>query len=81
MALMKLPEASPISLLSPFFCARFDGDSLRGAGPVEHRHRIDEVLLEQRVLDRARDTVVLAAGTGADHEFDISFRFPGLLRV
>jgi len=58
-----------------------DGDSLRGAGPVEHRHRIDQVLLEQHVLDRSRDAVVLAAGAGADHELDISFRFPGGLRV
>src|ERR1700716_3134709 len=35
-----------------------DGDGLCGAAPVEHRDRIDQVLLEQRVLDRARDTVV-----------------------
>jgi hypothetical protein len=33
------------------------------------------------VLDRSRDAVILAAGTGADHELDISFRFPGGLRV
>ena len=41
----------------------------------------DHVLLEQHVLDRSRDAVVLAAGPGADHELDISFRFPGGLRV
>lgn len=58
-----------------------DGDGLRSAGPVEDRHRIDHVLLEQHVLDRSRDAVVLAAGTGADDELDISFRFPGGLRV
>jgi hypothetical protein len=52
-----------------------DGDSLRGAGPVAHRYRSEPVLHEQRVLGRGADQVVLAPGAGADHEFDISFRF------
>ena len=41
----------------------------------------DQMLLGQRVLDRARDAVVLAAGARADDEFDIAFRSPRWLRV
>ena len=35
------------------------------------------MLLGQHALDGARDAVVLAAGAGADEEFDIADRMPG----